>query len=357
MSFLAVSLGWLIIQPVGANQQEALWNRVQRSVAVASQGGLATGVGVLLDPAGTFLFQRSGLSGSQPWNVTIAGKSIQVTLVAEDEETGLALVRSPQWNSAYGSPIRMAADGPIKGDRILAVTPRGPRTAQVSEGLIVGQLKPSLRYVPLSEIKLEDMSGQIAGSAAFNGRGELVGMISALQAEAPSSSGRGGRSGSGFAAPGALKSADDSLKILMMENSSKFGPGVLTVGYAYGPDLLDRVFSGLSSPSGRVQHPSIGIFFKKAAEGGAALEAVMPGSPAADAGLKVGDVILSAAGSKVAGPVELAVILFNQKVGGTITLKVRRGQSVSDVNVVVGVQASDESLKSSISQRKLERPL
>lgn len=354
MSFLAVSLGWLIAQPVGANQQDALWNRVQRSVAVASQGGLATGVGVLLDPSGTFLFQRSGLTGSQPWSITIGGQTIRVTLVAEDDETGLALVRSPQWNSSFGSPVRMAGTGPVKGDRILAVTPRGPRTAQVSEGLIVGQLKPSLRYVPLSEIKLEDLGGQIAGSAAFNGRGELIGMISALQVESSATVVRGG--GGSFAAPGAIKNADDSLKVLMME-TSKFGPGVLTVGYAYGPDLLDRVFIGLSSSSGKVQHPSIGIFFKKATDGGAALEVVMPDSPAADAGLKVGDVIISAAGAKVDGPVELAVILFNQKVGGTLTLKVKRGQTISEVNVVVGVQASEENRKSSISQRKLERPL
>ncbi len=354
MSFLAVSLGWLMIQPVGSGQQDALWNRIQRSVAVASQGGLATGVGVLLDPSGTFLFQRSGLTGSQPWNVTISGQSIKVIMVAEDDETGLALVKAPQWSSSFGTPVRLAGAGPIKGDRILAATPRGPRTAQVSEGLIVGQLKPSLRYVPLSEITLEDLGGQIAGSAAFNGRGELVGLISALQAEAsPSSAGQSSFRGG---PPGAAKSADDSLKVLMME-SSRFGPGILTVGYAYGPDLLDRVYTGLSGASGKVQHPSIGIFFKKAAEGGAALEAVMPDSPAADAGLKVGDIVLFAAGAKVSGPVELAVILFNQKVGGTLTLRIKRGQAVSEVNVVVGVQASEENLSSSTSQRKLDRPL
>lgn len=353
MSFLAVSLGWLIIQPVSGGQQDALWNRIQRSVAVASQGGLPTGVGVLLDPSGSFLFQRSGLAGSQPWNVTISGQSIKVTLVAEDDETGLALVKAQQWSSAFGTPIRLAGSGPVKGDRVLAVTPRGPRTAQVSEGLIVGQLKPSLRYVPLSEITLEDLGGQIAGSAAFNGRGELIGMISALQAESSPANLKGTAT---LPSVAASKNADESLKVLMME-SSRFGPGILTVGYAYGPDLLDRVFSGLSSASGKVQHPSIGIFFKKAPEGGATLEAVMPDSPAADAGLKVGDVILSAAGAKVTGPVELAVILFNQKVGGTLTLKVKRGQTISEVNVVVGVQASEDSLKSSISQRKLERPL
>lgn len=356
MSFLAVSLGWLMIQPVGANQQDALWNRVQRSVAVASQGGLPTGVGVLVDPSGTFLFQRSGLIGNQPWSIAIGNQMLSVTLVAEDDETGLALVRALQWSSAFGSPVRMAGSGPIKGDRILAVTPRGPRTAQVSEGLIVGQLKPSLRYVPLSEIKLEDLGGQIAGSAAFNGRGELIGMISALQVENSRALGPGGSGINIGPVPQTAKAADESLKVLMME-ASKFGPGVLTVGYAYGPDLLDRVFTGLSSPGGKVKHPSIGIFFKKAAEGGAALEVVMPDSPAADAGLKVGDIILSAAGAKVDGPVELAVILFNQKVGGTLTLKVKRGQTISEVHVIVGIQASEENLKSSINQRKLERPL
>lgn len=347
MSFLAVSLGWAIGQPVPAGQQQALWNRIERSVAVSSVANVSCGVGVLIDPSGRFLFHKSGLKGMQPWSVRIGARSLSVQFLAEDQETGLVLVKATHWDPSFGTPVRIAAAGPAKGDRVLASTPAGPRSAEVSEALVVGQVKPSLRYVPLSEVKLEDMGGAIAGSAVFNGRAELIGMISAFQVEA-------GRGGSNFSA--SPKTADANLKVLLFDSSQVFGPGSLTVGYAFGPSLVERICSGLSSPAGRVQHPSIGIYFKQSPDGGASLEAVMPTSKAEEAGLKVGDVVVEAEGQKVRGPVDLAVVLFNQRIGGQLRLKIRRGQQVMDVTVVVGVQDSDESLRSSILQRKSERP-
>lgn len=347
MSFLAASLGLVISQPVGRGQESALWGRIERCIAVASSSGAPSGIGVLVDPSGLFLFHSSVMRGKGPWTIQAGARMFVAQLVSADSETGMALVKAPKWDAKLGTPVRMAAANPAKGDRVLAATPVGPRMAQVSTALVVGQMKPSLRYVPLAEVTLEDKGGgMIAGSAIFNGRGELIGMISAFQLEP------------GRTSPpaGFTRSADANLQILMQDSSKVFGPGSLTVGYTLGPSLLERVWQGLASPSGKVQHPSIGIYFKQHPQGGASVEAVMPGTQAEEAGLQVGDVIFEAGGAKIRGPVDLAIKLFEQRVGSVLTVKARRGSQVLDFSITVGTQEGEESLRSSTLHLKSDLP-
>lgn len=347
MSFLAASLGLVISQPVAKGQESALWGRIERCIAVASSSGAATGIGVLVDPSGLFLFHGSVMRGKGPWSIQVGSRMFAAQLVSADSETGMTLIKAPKWDSSLGTPVRMAAASPNMGDRVLAATPIGPRMAQVSAALVVGQMRPSLRYVPLAEITLEDKGGgMIAGSAIFNGRGELIGMISAFQLEAGRTSPPAGFGGS----------ADANLKVLLQDSSRLFGPGSLTVGYTLGPSLLERVWQGLASPSGKVQHPSIGIYFKQASQGGASVEAVMPGTEAEEAGLKVGDIILEAGGIKIRGPVDLAIKLFEQRVGSVLTVKARRGSQVLDFSITVGTQEGEESLRSSTLHLKSDLP-
>ena len=122
----------------------------------------------------------------------------------------------------------------------------------------------------------------------------------------------------------------------------KFGPKGLTVGYAISQDVLRRVVVGFRSPMRRVQHPTIGIFFKASISGrGVQLVSVMPGSPAGLAGLMAGDVILDVSGTSVNDPVELASILFSKSIGDTITIRYMRGLLKTSINVTLaGVQPS-----------------
>lgn len=347
MSFLAASLGLAISQPVGRGQESALWGRIERCIAVSSSSGASTGIGVLVDPSGLFLFHRSVMRGKGPWTIQAGTRMFVAQLVSADAETGLALVKAAKWDASLGTPVRMAAASPIKGDRVLAATPIGPRMAQVSAALVVGQMKPSLRYVPLTEVTLEDKGGgMIAGSAIFNGRGELIGMISAFQLEPGRTSPSAGFAGS----------ADANLQVLMKDDSKFFGPGSLTVGYTLGPSLLERVWQGLASPSGKVQHPSIGIYFKQHPQGGASVEAVMPGTQAEEAGLKVGDIIFEAGGAKIRGPIDLAVKLFEQRVGGVLKVRARRNGQSLDFAITVGAQEGEDSLKSSTLHLKSDLP-
>jgi S1-C subfamily serine protease len=64
--------------------------------------------------------------------------------------------------------------------------------------------------------------------------------------------------------------------------------------------------------------------------------AVQPDSPAAAAGLLIGDVIVSLGGASITDPGELASVLRPDQVGETLTVSVLRGGEPRDVRITVG---------------------
>ena len=81
------------------------------------------------------------------------------------------------------------------------------------------------------------------------------------------------------------------------------------------------------------------------AEPGPGLEIVMvePGSPAAKAGLKKGDRLLSLAGKELKTPVGLSLLLFNYKPGDRVGMTVERGETRLQLEAVL--EAPDKSDK------------
>ena len=67
---------------------------------------------------------------------------------------------------------------------------------------------------------------------------------------------------------------------------------------------------------------------------------VTGGSPAAAAGVLVGDVLLEFDGQPVESPEELLDLLLGDRVGRAVALKVLRGGAVTEVTVTVGERPS-----------------
>jgi S1-C subfamily serine protease len=63
---------------------------------------------------------------------------------------------------------------------------------------------------------------------------------------------------------------------------------------------------------------------------------VTSGSPAAAAGVLVGDVLLDLDGHAVDTPEDLLDLLGGDRVGRQVTLRVRRGTAVTETTVTVG---------------------
>jgi uncharacterized iron-regulated protein len=89
------------------------------------------------------------------------------------------------------------------------------------------------------------------------------------------------------------------------------------------PDLADAVFGIAPAATGAETRPRLGVTLEPAA-GGVRVATVSPGSVAARAGLRPGDVVVQAAGLAVASPADLRAVVDRQAPGTWLPLRVRR---------------------------------
>jgi len=82
--------------------------------------------------------------------------------------------------------------------------------------------------------------------------------------------------------------------------------------------------------------PGLARYLGLGIDRGVVVLGIVAGSPAADGGLRQGDVILTVEGQEVANAEELRVAIFARDIGDTITFGVQRGDEQADVPVVAG---------------------
>src|SRR5580765_3337970 len=93
---------------------------------------------------------------------------------------------------------------------------------------------------------------------------------------------------------------------------------------------------------GTVKHAYLGVRIESVA-GGARITKVVAGSPAAKAGLKVGDVITAFDGKTTSSADDLTAAVTHAKSGDTVTVTVTRGGTTKHVSVHLGVQPTSAS--------------
>ena len=131
--------------------------------------------------------------------------------------------------------------------------------------------------------------------------------------------------------------------------SSRTYLGANNLGFAIPASTARRVVAGLLREGGAITRSYIGLvprelqdlenFYSLALNTGMLINSVEPGSPAAKAGLRSGDILLSLNGEKIDGrfPEQLPPIqnlIANQPVGASLTLTVKRGPETRDYVVV-----------------------
>jgi putative serine protease PepD len=108
------------------------------------------------------------------------------------------------------------------------------------------------------------------------------------------------------------------------------------VGFAIPSATVQRVAQQLIS-SGKVAHAYLGVQLGDGS-GGATVGQVASGAPAADAGVRSGDVVTAIDGKAVTSADALVNAVDAHKPGDTVTLKVKRGGSTNDVKVKLGTR-------------------
>ena len=289
----------------------------------------ASGSGVIVDASGYIVTNAHVVRGARRLQVELQvptdGRSILTTrsrlvpgtIVGLDVETDLAVLKVDEGNLpalAFGDSDALNA-----GQLVLAVgSPLGLRNS-VSLGVvsaIARQLEPES---PMIYVQTDaSINPGSSGGPLVDLRGQLVGINTLIASRG------GGNEGVGFAAPSNIvRTVYEQIRTHGHVRRGDIGVRAQT--------LTEVLAAGLGLASSR----------------GVVLSDVLPGSPAAAAGLRQGDVVLTLDGKPIENGRQLQVNLYRRFVGDKVALEVSRDGAL--VKATVAVAARHHNLSDSAS--------
>ena len=290
--------------PSGLDQVQADLRRLIAQVGptvVRVDAGTVSGSGLLIDAQGTVVTPASLVAGSQQVTVTTAsGQQYPGTVSGSDPATDIAVVRV---SGASGlTAVTFGDSGAVQvGDVVLAV---GNQVASsggtVSQGIVSG----TAGSMPAGSVTITGllqttapMAAGTSGSALVNVAGQVIGMTTL---------GSAGSAGLGVAIP---------------------SNQVNTVA--------QKLLAAASATPAGTAH--LGVTATDAAGGGALIQSVVAGGPAARAGLQAGWTIVGIGGHSVANAAAIGPILAGYKPGQSVVLTVQLPNgSTRSIPVVLG---------------------
>lgn len=301
-------------------------NKVQASVVEVTSSGQsseAIGSGVVLTSNGYIATNDHVVSGFSNFTVTLSnGSKLEAQLVGQDPQDDLAVLKVSATNL---QPIAFADSSKVQvGEFVLALgSPLGLENS-TTFGIVsaLNRTESEAPDGPASELTgLIQTSAPInpgnSGGALVNLQGQLIGMPT-LGASANQSGTTA--SGIGFAIPSnRIKYVTDQL--IQYGKLTSTGQGFLGI---QGQDVTAQLAAadGLS-----VQQGVLVAGFANDAAGN---------SPAQQAGLQTGDVIIAVNGKQISDNNDLASALLNDQPGTQVTLTVVHGSVQQTIKVTLG---------------------
>ena len=283
------------------------------------------GSGVVVDAKSGYIITNAHvIKGADEITVTLRdGRSLMAKLVGLDKETDVAVIQvKPEKLTA----LKFANSDALRvGDFAVAIGNPFGLGQTVTSGIVSALGRSGLGIEGYEDFIQTDASinpGN-SGGALVNLRGELIGINTAIL-----SPGGGGNVGIGFAIP--INMAKDVMQQLVEYGEVKRGRlGV------YIQDLTPDLAS------------AFGIKQKK----GAVISQIEDGSPAAKAGIKAGDVIISVNGRAVSNSSDLRTFIGLLRVGQKVDLVVIRGGKQQELVAVITEQQQVKMTGEKISSR------
>jgi putative serine protease PepD len=280
--------------------------RVYAAVAdavVAVQVGRASGTGFVIDDRGTIVTNAHVLGESTAANVRRGDSrsAIRATVLGTDPSTDLAVLRVDPSDFGTPRPLTLADSDAVRvGDDVVAIGhPFGldrTATAGIVSGL--GREIQAPNGFSIDEVIQTDaaINPGNSGGPLVDMRGRVVGVNSQI-----ATAGANGNVGVGFAVP---------------SNTVRDVVPRLARG-----EKIERAYLGLTTAAG---------------SSGVEVQAVVPGGPAARAGLERGDRILSVDGHTVGEPGDVTDAIDAREPGDTVTVEVERDGRRERIEVELG---------------------
>ena len=296
------------------------------SVVYIDNAGNGTGSGIVYDTKGDIVTNAHVVQGATTLKVTLSdGRTFPAQLVGTDGADDLAVIR------IHASGLQAATFASSRSyhiaQTVLAIgSPLGLK-GSVSSGLISGlgrvEQEPNGAYLPNSIQTSAPINPGNSGGALVTLSGAVVGMPTLEQTS--SQDGASAQS-IGFAIPSS-RITDVANQIIATGKVQHTGRAYLGISPtdASGGSSFSPFGGGFGDGGGSAQPVS-----------GAAVAQIAAGGPAAKAGVQQGDVITAVNGSSISTAQDLLTILAGEKPGNTISLKIDRAGSVTEVRVRLG---------------------
>ena len=273
------------------------------------QHATSLGSGFIVDPAGYVVTNNHVIQDADEITVTLHDDTVfKATVVGRDTKTDLALLKIDPGKKALTAVAFGPSDTARVGDWVLCIGNPYGLGGTVTAGIVSARAR-NINAGPYDDFLQTDASinrGN-SGGPMFNVDGQVIGINTAIFS--PS----GGSIGIGFAIPSSLaKPVIDDLRKFGKTRRGWLGVRIQSLDQ----DLAQSV--GLPNDQG------------------AMVAQVTPGSPAAKAGIKAGDVILRFDGKPVTEMRELPRIVAETEVGKTVDMDIWRDGKNDTIKVKVG---------------------
>jgi S1-C subfamily serine protease len=274
------------------------------------------GSGFIIDNTGNILTNAHVVNGADRVVVTLKdGRSFDAVVEGVDEVTDLAVVKIDDGEDDVLPVAQLGDSDQVEvGDWAIAVgNPLGLDNT-VTLG-IVSTLKRTSSSVGIPGKRLEFIQTDAAinpgnsGGPLVNQRGEVIGINTAIRADAM---------GIGFAIP---------------INKAKEVKDMLSRGETIAHPYIGVQIANLTPEQAQRNNADINSGMYLPEVYGVLVIRVLEGTPAADAGLRRGDVIVQVNGSPIRSADGLQIQVENTKIGDTLELKIQRGDRPVNVRV------------------------
>jgi serine protease Do len=273
------------------------------------------GSGVLVDPKGYIVTNRHVVEKADRIRVKLQddppGVLHDAKVIGTDQETDLAVIRI---ESSKPFPVAKLgnSDGMQVGDWVLAVGSPFGLQETVTAGIVSAKgrnIVPNRQFQSFIQTDAAINPGN-SGGPLVNMNGEVIGINTAILTDTNAYAG---------------------------------------VGFALPSNTVVQVYNQLIGPEHRVSRGSIGIEFNAqenpaiarvyGVNSGVTISNVVAGSPAEQAGLKVGDTITTVDGKPVKNGDELVADIASRKPGSKVTLGLIRNGKKQDATITVADRA------------------
>ena len=311
------------------------------SINVTGSSESDTGSGVILKSNGYILTNNhvvaaavsSGSSGSV--SVTFNdGSTAKATVVGTDSLDDLAVIKVAKTGlsaAALGDSSTIAV-----GDPVLAVGSPLGLTGTVTAGIV-----SSLNRPVETQSDTQTQASPLGGGSSTPAQPTV---IDAIQTDAAINPGNSG--GALVNAVGqviGINSAIASLNDSSLSGSTQSGS--IGVGFAIPVNQARTIADELIS-SGHAIHPLLGVSLEDSTTStgldNAVVHAVTSGGPAAEAGIKSGDIITAVDGQPTAGVDAVIAAIRSHQPGEKVTLIIQRGGSTQTVTATLTTESSTQ---------------